>query len=73
MCATNKAITRTQYHSSTVNDLLVKLNGSKIFTKLGMRSAFHQIEIDQDARFITTFQSDICNDLKNLVWLKFRS
>ena len=66
MCAANKAITRTQYHSSTVNDLFVKLNGSKIFTKLGMRSAFHQIEIDQDTQFITTFQSDICNDLKDL-------
>ena len=55
-----KAITRTRYPTSTVNDLFVKLNGSKIFTKLDMTPAFHQIELDQDSRFITAFQSDIC-------------
>ena len=36
----------------------MKLKGSKIFTKLDMASAFHQIEFDQDSRFITAFQSD---------------
>ena len=40
--ATNKAITRTRYPTSMVNDLLVKLNGSKRFTKLDGTPAFHQ-------------------------------
>ena len=58
MRAANKAISRTQYLTPTVDDLLVKLKGSKFFTKLDMASAFHQIELDQDSRFITAFQSD---------------
>ena len=58
MCAANKAITRTRYPTPTVDDLLLKPKGSKIFTKLDMASAFHQIELDQDSRFITAFQSD---------------
>ena len=59
MCAANKVITRTRYPTSTVNHLLVRLNGLKIFTKLDMRPAFHQIELDQNSRFITAFQSNI--------------
>ena len=58
MRAANKAITRTRYPTHTVNDLLVKLKGSKFFTKLDVASAFHQIELDQDSRFIKAFQSD---------------
>ena len=49
MRAANKAITRTRYPTPTVNDLLVKLKGLKIFTKLDVASAFHQIELDQDS------------------------
>ena len=58
MRTANKAITRTRYPTPMVDDLLVKLKGSKSFTKLDMASAFHQIELDQDSRFITAFQSD---------------
>ena len=58
MRTANKAIARKQYPTPTVDDLLVKLKGSKSFTKLDMASAFHQIELDQDSRFITAFQSD---------------
>ena len=58
MRAANKTITRTRYPSSTVDNLLVKLKGSKNFTKLDTISAFHQIELDQDSRFITAFPSD---------------
>ena len=46
MRAANKAISRTQYLTPTVDDLLVKLKGSKFFTKLDMASAFHQIELN---------------------------
>ena len=43
-----------------VDDWLVKLKGSKCFTKLDMKTAFHQIELDQDSQSITAFKSDIC-------------
>ena len=58
MRAANKAITRTRYPTPTVEDLLVKLKGSKVFTKLDMVSAFHQLELDESSRYITAFQTD---------------
>lgn len=54
----NKAITRTRYPTPTVEDLLVKLKGSAVFSKLDLVSAFHQIELDESSRNMTTFQSD---------------
>jgi len=56
-CA-NKAIQRTRYPTPTVDDLKTKLQGSEIFTKLDMRSAFHQLELAEESRYITAFQSD---------------
>ena len=58
MHAANKAITRTRYPTPTVDDLLTKPKSSKILTKLEMTSAFHEIETDQDSRFLTAFQSE---------------
>ena len=58
MCEASKAITRTRYHIPTDEDLLVKLKGSAVFTKLDLVSAFYQIELDESSRYITAFQSD---------------
>ena len=43
-CA-NKAITRTNYSTPTIDDLKCKLRGSAVFSKLDLRSAFHQLEL----------------------------
>ena len=56
-CA-NKAITRTRFPTPTVDDLLVKLKGSAVFTKLDLKSAFHQLELDETSRHMTAFQTD---------------
>ena len=56
-CA-NKAISRTRYPTPTVEDILIKVRGSQLFTKLDLNSAFHQLELSPDSRYITTFQSD---------------
>ena len=56
-CA-NKAIKRTRYPTPTIDDLKCKLRGANIFTKLDMRSAFHQLELSKESRYITAFQSD---------------
>ena len=40
-CA-NKAITCTRYPTPTVDDLLVKLERSKVFTKLDLNRSFYQ-------------------------------
>lgn len=56
-CA-NKAIKRTRYPTPTIDDLKCKLRGANVFTKLDMRSAFHQLELSKESRYITAFQSD---------------
>lgn len=55
-CA-NKAITRTRFPVPTVDDLLVQLQGSSVFTKLDLNSVFYQLELEEDSKYITAFQS----------------
>ena len=54
----NKAIKRTRYPTPTVEDILAKVKGAKLFTKLDLKSAFHQIELTPESRKMTTFQSE---------------
>ena len=54
----NTAITRTRYPTPTIDDLLNKLRGAKRFSKLDLKSAFHQLELDNESKYITTFQSE---------------
>lgn len=53
-CA-NKAIMRENHPLPTMTQLLPKLRKSCIFSKLDIKDAFHQIEIREDCRDITTF------------------
>ena len=54
----NVAIERTRYQTPTVDDLIVKLSNAKVFSKLDLRSAFHQLELTPESRYITAFQSE---------------
>ena len=56
-CA-NKAVERIRYPIPTIDDVMIKIRGCKVFTKLDLNSAFHQLELSPDSRSITTFQSD---------------
>ena len=51
----NEAIIRERLPIPTVDEVLEELNGSTVFSKLDMRHGFHQIELHQDSRDITTF------------------
>ena len=51
----NKAVLRERYPIPNVDELLQSLNGANIFSKLNLRSGYHQIEIDEESRSITTF------------------
>lgn len=51
----NKAITRERYPIPTLEEVLIDLNGSTVFTKLDLKWGFHQVELDEDSRDITTF------------------
>ena len=43
----------------TLDDLIADLNGAKVFSKLDMTQAYHQLEIDKDSRQITTFATHV--------------
>ena len=53
----NRAINSSNIPIPRVEDIKSQLNGSKYFTKLDFKSAFHQIEIDESSRYITVFHA----------------
>ena len=50
----SEAIKSTRYIILTIDDLIVDLNGSEIFPKLDLYQGYHQLEISEKARNITT-------------------
>ena len=53
-CA-NKAVKRLHYSAPTTTEIAYDLNGATIFSKIDMVKAFHQLELDEGSREITTF------------------
>ena len=53
-CA-NKAILRENHPLPTMDQLLPRLKKARVFSKLDIKDAFHQVEISEDSRDITTF------------------
>ena len=51
----NEAIVRERHPIPSVDEILYNLNGSKVFSKLDLKWGFHQIELDEGSRDITTF------------------
>ena len=43
----------------TLDDLIEDLNGDKFFSKLDLTQAYHQLEIDENSRQITTFATHV--------------
>ena len=50
----NEAIIREKFPIPTVDDILHEINGSKVFSKLDLKWGYHQLELDEDSRDITT-------------------
>lgn len=53
----NEAIERERYQIPTIEEVLQELNGSAVFSKLDLKWDFHQVELDEEFRKITTFIS----------------
>lgn len=51
----NLAIIRDRQPIPTLEEVLYKMNGGAVFSKLDLNMAFHQIELDEESRDITTF------------------
>ena len=54
----NEAIIRVRHPIPTVDDISFKLNGGTYFSKLDLSQAYHQLELDEASRFITTFSTN---------------
>ena len=55
MRVANQAITRERHPLPTVDDLIHTLNGATVFSKLDLRSGYHQVPLAPESRYITTF------------------
>ena len=55
----NEAIERVRHPIPTVDDISFALNGAKFFSKLDLSQAYHQLELDEASRYITTFSTNI--------------
>ena len=51
----NQAILRTRHPIPTIDELLIDMNGATVFSKLDLKWGFHQIELDEGSRHLTTF------------------
>ncbi len=51
----NSAINCVRHPIPTVDDIRLELNGAKWFSKLDLSQAYHQLELEENSRYITTF------------------
>ena len=51
----NKAITRSRICTPTVDDIVHRLNGAIVFSKLDLNKGYHQLELHPSSREITAF------------------
>ena len=59
MRVANEAIKRVRHPIPTVDDVSFELNGAQYFSKLDLSQAYHQLELDEDSRYITTFTTHV--------------
>ncbi len=51
----NRAINRERHPTPTIDDLIHTLNGATVFSKLDLRTGYHQLTLAPESRYITTF------------------
>lgn len=59
MCQANEAVIRHNYPVPTVDELLLDMNGSPVFSKIDLKSGFHQFVLSENSRDITTFTTHV--------------
>jgi hypothetical protein len=55
----NKALLRTRYPGKTIEDLIYLVNGARVFSKLDLTKAFHQLELAEESRNLTTITTHL--------------
>ena len=51
----NEAIMRPTTEAMTVEDIRMKLRGATVFSVMDMNEAYHQLELEEESRYLTTF------------------
>ena len=51
----NHSVRREKHHLPSVDEILGQLSGGKIFSKVDAKSGFHQIELAEKSKLLTTF------------------
>ena len=57
MRSANAAVIRERHPIPTVDEILEELKDATIFSRLDLRWGFHQVELAEESRFITTFST----------------
>ena len=57
MRVANQAIQGERHITPTIDDLISDLNGATVFSKLDLNQGYHQLELDPESRYITTFST----------------
>ena len=55
----NQTIQRVRHLIPTVEDVSLDLNGAQYLSKLDLTQAYHQLELDSESRYITTFSTHL--------------
>ena len=55
----NKAIKRERHLTPTLDEIMADLNNAKVFSKLDLNQGYHQLELHEDSRYITTFSTHV--------------
>ncbi|GFS22577.1 retrovirus-related Pol polyprotein from transposon 412 [Elysia marginata] len=55
----NEAIKRERHPMPTLEEVINELNGSKFFSRLDTKQTFHQLELSEESRHITTFTTHV--------------
>lgn len=53
----NTAIERERHPGPHISDMIASLNGVQIFSKLDLNKGYHQLELHEESRYITTFST----------------
>lgn len=51
----NKAVVPDSHRLPVIEDLISELRGSKLYSTLDLKSAYHQLELDKESRGLTAF------------------
>ena len=57
MRVANQAIERERHIMPTIQDFKAEVYGSKYFSKVDLKQAYHQLEVTPESQYITTFST----------------